>query len=84
MALGVAAISPSLWDLAAAEVEDKGEIPAELVLALLDAQGTRGIYEDPETFEELRTALAFKLREHKLVRDFPVPDDVEPLLQFQR
>ncbi len=84
LALGAAAISPNLWEAAAAEVEEKGEISRERVMALLDAQGERGIYEDSELFEELRTALAFKLKEHKILRDFPVPDDVEPLLGFQR
>ena len=84
MALGAAALTPALWEAAASEVETHGKVSSELVLALLDAQGERGIYEDPERFEQLRMALTFKINEHRIIREFPVPDDVEPLLFFQR
>ncbi|MGH9318386.1 MAG: hypothetical protein ACRD3V_00620 [Vicinamibacteria bacterium] len=54
------------------------------MLALLDAQGTRGVFEVRERLEELREAVARKLREHKVLREFPLEDDTEPLLVFNR
>jgi hypothetical protein len=53
-------------------------------MALLDAQGARGIFSEPEHFEELRRSLARKIRDHKIIRDYPVPADIEPLLAFRR
>ena len=66
------------------EVEQTGEVSADLTLALLDAQGARGIFTEPEHFEELRRSLARKIRDHKIIRDFPLPADIEPILGFRR
>jgi hypothetical protein len=74
----------SLWQRAESEVEQTGQVSSELTLALLDAQGARGIFEDPQHFEALRAALARKIRDHKIIRSFPIPDDIEPSLWFRR
>ena len=84
MILGGAILTPMIWEHAMAEVKETSAVPDELMIALLDAQGERGIYENPERFEELRTALTNKIQEHILIRDFPVPDDIEPITGFQR
>src|SRR5688572_25875490 len=78
----VAPSVPTLWAQAAQQVEQTGEVSREVTLALLDAQGTRGIFDDPKEFEELRAALARKIEVHKYLRNFELPDDVEPLLAF--
>jgi hypothetical protein len=82
--LGAAAITPMVWENAIASIKPDGKISKESVLALLDAQGERGIYDNPDRLEELRTALTNKIQEHILIRDFPLPDDVEPLTGFHR
>jgi hypothetical protein len=82
--LGATVAYPSLWERAAAEFEQSGEVSADVTLALLDAQGERGIFADPKHLDELRAALARKFRDHKIVRSFPLPDDIEPLLGFRR
>ena len=73
----------SLLERAELEVQQTGEVSAEVTRALLDVQGSRSIYEDPKQFELLREALARAIRDHRTLRDFPVPDDVEPLLTFE-
>ena len=80
----VPAIGLSYIERAEHEVEQNGEVSAELTLALLDAQGARGIFAEPEHFEELRRSLARKIRDHRIIRDFEVPPDIEPLLAFRR
>lgn len=89
--LGASAFAPaaglsgsSAWQRAEQEVERTGEVSREMTLALLDAQGVRGIFEQPEAFEELRAALARKIAAHKFIRSYEVPPDVEPLLSFRR
>ncbi len=90
--LGVSLVAPavvpeiglSYIERAELEVEQTGEVSAELTLALLDAQGARGIFTEAEHFEELRRSLARKIRDHKIIREFPVPADIEPLLAFRR
>jgi hypothetical protein len=90
--LGVSLVAPAIVpaaglsyiERAELEVEQTGEVSAELTMALLDAQGARGIFAEPEHFEELRRSLARKIRDHKIIRDFPVPPDVEPILGFRR
>jgi len=84
MILGAAVLTPIILEKALAEVEDTGQISTEMIHALLDAQGKRGIYKDPDRLEELRSALTNKIREHILIREFPVPDDVEPITGFRR
>lgn len=81
--LGAAAF-PALWERAATEFEQTGEVSADTTLALLDAQGERGIFADPKHLEELRAALGRKFHDHKIIRAFKVPEDVQPLLQFKR
>lgn len=81
---GTVLLPGSLWERALAEIEQNGEVSADLVLTLLDVQGVRGIYEDPAHLEDLRAGLTRKLRDHQIVRNFPIPDDIEPLLGFER
>ena len=73
-----------LWVRAEMEVEATGEVSEELTWALLDAQGPRGIFAEKEHFDELRAALARKIRDHKIIRSFKIPPDVEPILAFRR
>jgi hypothetical protein len=80
----VAVRGASLWERAELEVEQTGEVSPDVTLALLDAQGTRGIFEDRQAFEELRAALARKIEVHKFIRSYEVPPDIEPLLSFRR
>ncbi len=54
MTLGSTGFFSFLWETATAQVEQTGEVSAEIVSALLDLQGSRGIYEDPARFEERR------------------------------
>jgi hypothetical protein len=82
--LGAAVAFPALWERVEAEFEQTGEVSAEVTLALLDAQGERGIYADPNHLEELRAALGRKFRDHKIIRAFKVPEDVQPLISFKR
>jgi hypothetical protein len=51
---------------------------------LLDLQGPRGIYDDPKQMESLRAAVARAIPEHNSIRNFKVPQDVEPLLALKR
>ena len=81
--LGAVAL-PSLWERAEEELQQTGEVSADTALALLDAQGERGIFADPKHLDELRAALGRKLRDHKIVRAFKVPEDVQPLIYFRR
>jgi hypothetical protein len=77
-------LTPIAREHAMVEVKETGAVSDELMIALLDAQGERGIYENPERLEELRTALTNKIKEHILIREFPVPDDIEPITGFHR
>lgn len=82
--LGAAVAFPRLWERAEEELEQTGEVSADTTMALLDAQGERGIFADPKHLEELRAALGRKLRDHKIIRAFKVPEDVQPLVYFKR
>jgi hypothetical protein len=82
--LGAAVAIPTLWERAEAEFEQTGEVSSEMMLSLLDAQGSRGIYTDPKHLDELRAALGRKFRDHKIIRSYPIPEDVQPLLSFKR
>jgi len=73
----------SIWARAEIEVQEVGLPSPETTRTLLENQGVRGVFEDAAEFEELRRALARKIRDHRIVRDFPVPDDVEPILHFE-
>jgi hypothetical protein len=82
--LGAAVAFPSLWERAVEEYEQTGEVSADTTLALLDAQGERGIFAEPRQLDELRAALGRKLRDHRIIRAFKVPEDVQPLTFFKR
>ena len=82
--LGAAVAFPSLWKRAEEEYEQTGEVSADMTLALLDAQGERGIFSEPKHLDELRAGLGRKIRDHKIIRAFPVPEDVQPLTYFKR
>jgi hypothetical protein len=82
--IGAAATLPLAWAQAEAQVQSTGEVTADTVRLLLDLQGSRGIYENPERFEELRSAVARAVRSHQTLRSFVVPDDVPPLIVFRR
>jgi len=76
--------SAGLWERAEMELEQTGEVSAEVVRTLLDLQGPRGIYEDPKEFESLRAAVTRAIPEHQAIRKFEIPMDTEPLLSFKR
>ena len=73
----------SLLERAELDVQQAGEVSAEVAKMMLDVQGMHSIYDDPEQFEELRMALTRALRDHITLRNFHVPDDVEPVLTFE-
>lgn len=82
--LGSSAATALAWEVARAQVEDTGEVSAETVRVLLDAQGPRGIYDDPEQLELLRTAVANMIRVQAELRAFPLDSDEQPALVFRR
>jgi hypothetical protein len=82
--LGAAIAIPRLWERAVEEFEQTGEVTSDTALALLDAQGERGIFAEPTHLDELRAALGRKIRDHKIIRAYPVPEDVQPLIYFKR
>lgn len=72
------------WQQACAQVADTGEVSAETVRVLLDAQGPRGIYAEAEEFDRLRRAVASSIRVSQQLRAFPLSDDEQPLTVFRR
>ena len=72
------------WQQACAEVSDTRGVTADTVRTLLDAQGSRGIYDDPEEFERLRRAIANSARIANQLRAFPLNEDEQPLTIFRR
>lgn len=81
--LGAMASAP-LWDVAVSEAQSPGGVSAQTVRALLDAQGGRSIFDDPQRFEELRAAVGRAARNVAALRAFPVSDDVLPAVLFSR
>ena len=82
---GVAAAGLAMaWQQACAQVAETGEVSTETVHALLDAQGSRGIYERQEEFERLRRAVANSIRISNELRSFPLDNDEQPLTIFHR
>jgi hypothetical protein len=77
-ALGIA------WQQACAQVAETGDVSAETVRTLLDAQGGRGIYAEQEEFERLRRAVANSIRISEQLRAFPLDADEQPLTIFRR
>ena len=51
---------------------------------LLDAQGPRGIYENTDELERLRTAVGNMIRVQEELRNFPLSEDEQPLTVFWR
>ena len=82
--LGAAVAYPRFWEKAVEEYEQSGEVSTDTLLALLDVQGERGIFSEPRHLEELRAAVGRKIRDHKIIRAVHVPDDVQPILTFNR
>ncbi len=82
--LGAAIALPRVWERAVEEYEQTGEVSSDTALTLLDAQGERGIFADPKHLDELRAAIGRKIRDHKIIRAFKVPEDVQPLTFFKR
>ncbi len=80
---GVAAMGLA-WQQACVEVAEKGEVSAETVLTLLDAQGARGIFDQPDEFDRLRRAVGNMIRVQEELRNFPLDDDEQPLTVFRR
>ena len=79
-----AAVMALAWQQACAQVSDTGDVTADTVRTLLDAQGPRGIYDDPEEFERLRRAVANSARIANQLRAFPLNEDEQPLTVFRR
>ena len=80
---GVAGLAVA-WQQACVEVAETGEVSAETVLTLLDAQGARGVFEDPDEFERLRRAVGNMVGVQETLRNFPLDDDEQPLTVFRR
>ena len=72
------------WQQACTEVGEAGEVTVETVRTLLDAQGSRGIYENPHELERLRAAVRNMIRVQENLRDFPLDPDEQPLVVFWR
>ena len=73
----------SLWEMAELDVQATGEVSPDVAWALLDNQGSRSVFDDPAQFEELRSALARKVRDHGIIRRFELAPEVEPILTFE-
>ena len=73
-----------VWQQACAQVAETGEVSTETLRTLLDAQGSRGIYEREEEFERLRRAVANSIQISNELRSFPLNDDEQPLTIFRR
>ena len=73
-----------VWQQACTQVAETGEVSTETLHTLLDAQGSRGIYERQEEFERLRRAVANSVRISNELRSFPLDNDEQPLTIFHR
>ena len=72
------------WAQACAEVQETGEVSAETVLTLLDAQGPRGIYGEPEELARLQAAVTNLVNVQEQLRSFPLSDDEQPATVLRR
>ena len=79
-----AATAVLAWQQACVQVAETGEVSAETVSILLDAQGPRGIYGEAEEFERLRRAVANSIQISEQLRSFELDDDEHPLTIFRR
>ena len=82
--VGALSASAVTWESAHAEQSETGQVSADTVRALLDAQGPRGMYDDPEQFELLRRAVTNLIRVQRTLREYPIPDDQEPAIALRR
>ena len=80
---GAAAMAVA-WQQACTQVAENGEVSAETLEVLLDAQGSRGIYAEQEQFERLRRAVGSMIRTQEQLRSFPLSEDEQPLTVFRR
>lgn len=80
---GAAAMAVA-WQQACTQVAETGEVSTETLEALLDAQGSRGIYAEEAHFERLRRAVAGMIRTQDQLRSFALSDDEQPLTVFRR
>ena len=72
------------WAQACTEVAESGEVSTATTNALLDHQGSRGIYEDAAELERLKRAIASRINVQRTLRDFPLDPDEPPLIVFWR
>lgn len=56
----------------------------ESLRALLRARGGPGIFEDPDWFALLQTAVELESRTGEALRAYPIAGDAEPALTFER
>jgi hypothetical protein len=80
---GTAAVALA-WQQACVQVDETGEVSAETVRVLLDAQGRPGMYDEAEEFERLRRAVTNSVRISEELRRFDLDDDEQPLTVFRR
>lgn len=80
---GAAAMAMT-WQQACTQLSETGQISDATVRTLLDAQGSRGIYESPEEFDRLRRAVENSARISNELRAFPLSPDEQPLTVFRR
>ena len=82
---GAGAVSiGAAWQQACVQFAETGEVSPETVRTLLDAQGSRSIYDSPEEFEKLRRAVQNLVRVRSELRSFPFDGDEQPLTIFRR
>ena len=72
------------WQQACVQFTETGEVSPETVRTLLDAQGSRSIYDSAEEFEKLRRAVENLVRVRSELRSFPLDEDEQPLTVFRR
>lgn len=83
-ALAAGGAAAAAWQQACRELDGTGEVSAGTVRTLLDHQGPRGIYEDPEELDRLRSAVRNLIRVQRTLREFPLDPDEPPLTIFRR
>jgi hypothetical protein len=82
--VAAASASAGLWACAEAQVRESGEVTRETALALLDAAGPRGIFEDEDELQILREALANHIGNRNRLQEYELPPDTEPAITFAR
>ena len=83
-ALAAGGAGVAVWAQACREVDETGEVSARTVRTLLDHQGPRGIYEDPDELDRLRRAIESMIGVQRTLREFPLDPDEPPLTIFRR